>query len=278
MNEVIISTSAATAVLVSLAIWLSRIWITERLKADIKLDNDSKLEEVRSELQRTNTQLSGINSAGSQAYSQVQAALLPNKIKAIETMWASVLAWNEMSAASMFVAVLPIDWVRKYGSDPSTKENFEALLKAPNHLEFLKERNNIESVRPFVSEQCWALYSAYNSFYISRISKASLFLIPTFDHAEVYKRLNERELVVKSASREILERYDADVLGGTNEYLNYLKEEMVKEFHLELSGERDSTRAANNAAEIIKVAESLSSNSSETISPPGDSPLGRPDA
>jgi hypothetical protein len=278
MNEVIISTSVATAVLVSLAIWLSRIWITERLKADIKLDNDSKLEEIRSELQRTNTQLSGITSAGGQAYSQVQAALLPNKIKAIERMWASVLAWNEMTAASMFVAVLPIDWVRKYGSDPSTKENFEMLLRAPNHLEFLKERNNVESVRPFVSEQSWALYSAYNSFYISRISKASFFLISTFDHAEVFERVNERRLVEKSATKEILEKYDANILDGTNEYLNYLKEEMVKEFHIELSGERDSTRAANNAAEIIKVAESLASNASETLVPPGDSPLGHPNA
>lgn len=274
----IISTSAITAVLFSVVLWLSRAWITERLKADIKLDNDSKLEEVKSELQRTRDQLSGVTSAGDQAYSQVLSVLFPSKIKSIETIWTSVLSWNEMSVASTFVAVLPLDWVEKHGSDPSTKETFEMLLKAPGHLEFLKARNNVEAVRPFVSEQIWALYSAYNSFYVSRISKAAIFLIPAFDHIEFHKRVNERDLIEKSAPKYITDKYDVNVIEGTNEYLNYLKEELIREFNIELSGERDSNRAASNAAEIIRVAESLISNSSEQISPPGDEPLGHPQA
>lgn len=276
MIETVLSTSVVTASLVSLAIWLSRIWITERLKADIKLDNDTKLEEVKSELRRTNETISNVTSAGGQAYSQVQAALLPHKINAIEAIWGSILAWNEMFAASMLVSILPIDWVRRFGADPSTKENFELLLKAPGHLEFLKARNDVEGVRPFVSERGWALYSAYNSFYLSRITKASMFLMPSVDHAELYEKTNERELVVKSAPQHIVDLYDSNIFIGTSEYLNYLKEELITEFRFELSGERDSNRAASNAAEILRAAEELILDTSEPPLVPGDEPLAHP--
>lgn len=273
MTEIIITTSISTAVLVSLAIWFSRLWITERLKADIKLDNDSTLEEVKSELKRANDSISKVASAGGQAFSQMQTALLPNKIKAIETIWESVLSWDEMSAASMFVSVLPIEWVRKYGSYPSTKENFETLLKAPKHLDFLKDRKDVELVRPFVSERGWALYSAYHSFYISRITKASIFLIPGVDHSELFGRINERDLVAKSAPKNIVDLYDSNFMSGTTEYLKYLKEEMLAEFRMELSGDRDSSRAASNSASILKAANELIAKSSAQPSPPGNEPL-----
>lgn len=129
----IFATSAVTIGLTSIGLWLSRTWIMARLTADIKLENDTKLEQLKSNLKKTNDTLSNLTSVGDNAYSQSQIALLPHKIKAIETVWSSMLDWNEMTTASMFVAILPIDWVRKYGSDPSTKEKFETLLKSPEH-------------------------------------------------------------------------------------------------------------------------------------------------
>lgn len=273
MYEVVISTSIATATLVTLAIWLFRTWFIERLKADIKLDNDSKLEEVRSELKKANNNLTHISGAGDKAYSQVQASLLPTKIKAVEIIWNSVLAWDEMATASMFVSVLDLDWVRKYGSDPSTKKTFEDVLKAPNHLEFLRQRKDVENMRPFVSERAWALYSAYHSFYISRITKASVLTIPLISHVEIFERANERNLIEKSAPQYILDLYDSNFLDGTNEYLRYLKEEIITELKLEMSGERDSNRAAINAAEILKAANELAVSVSQRPQEPGGQPL-----
>ncbi|MBL0540557.1 hypothetical protein [Aeromonas caviae] len=139
MTEIIITTSLLTAVLISIMIWLFRLWITERLKADIKLDNDSKLEDVRHELKRANDSIAEITSVGGHAFSQMQTTLLPNKIKATEVIWDSVLACDEMSAVSMFVSILQTDWIREYGSAPSTKNNIELLLNPPKHLEFLKD-------------------------------------------------------------------------------------------------------------------------------------------
>lgn len=274
--EEIFTTSAVSVGLFTAALWLGRTWIVARLTADIRLDNDGKLAELNSQLQRANSTLSDITSAGHTAYSQVQVAILPHKIRAIETVWNSVLAWNEMSVAAMFVAVLPIDWVRKYGSDPSTRKNFEILLKNPEHLAFLKKRNETELARPFISERGWALYAAYNGFYMSRVTKASMFLFPSMDHAEIWERVNERQLVQASAPADILSLYDANVLEGTNAFLKYLKDEMIAEFRAELSGARDSKTAVSNAAVILGAAETLVQNSMQKLQNPLDKPLEQP--
>lgn len=274
--EEIFTTSAVSVGLFAAALWLGRTWIVARLTADIRLDNDAKLEELKSQLQRANSTLSDMTSAGHTAYSQSQVAILPHKIKAIETVWNSVLAWNEMSAAAMFVAVLPIDWVRKYGSDPSTKKNFEILLKNPEHLAFLKKRNETELARPFISERGWALYAAYSGFYMSRVTKASMFLLPSMNHAEIWKRVNERQLVKASAPVDILNLYDANVLEGTNAFLKYLKDEMIAEFKAELSGARDSKSAVSNAAVILDAAETLVQSSTQKPENPLDKPLVQP--
>jgi len=256
-------TSATSIALISIAAWLSRAWVVARLTADIRLENDSKLEELRAELQKTSLILSNLTAAGDKAYSQSQVALLPNKIKAIEEVWGSVLAWNEMTAASMFVAILPIEWIRKNGVDPKTKKNFETLLNAPNHLPFMKDRNKTEAYRPFLTERAWALYSAFNGFYISRITKASMLTISTVDHAEIWERIDERDLVSTIAPQEVIEKYDSDVLGGSNDFIKYLKDEMIKEFKLELTGERDSKNALSNAAVIQEAAERLLQSAAE---------------
>lgn len=272
----IFTTSAVTIGLVSIVLWLSRTWITTRLTADIRLENDSRLEELKSKLQKTKDTISNFTSAADKAYSQSHVALLPYKIKAIEAVWSSVIAWNEMSAASMFAAVLPIDWVRKYGSDPKTKENVEILLKPPEHLAFLKKRNDTELVRPFLTARGWALYSAYSGFYISRVIKASMLLLPAVDHAEIWERINERELVKTTAPPDILDLYDSNILEGTNAFLKYLTDEMIREFKLELSGIRDSESALSNAAVILEAADELVQSSIQQPTVPKDSPLGHP--
>lgn len=269
----ILTTSTVTVGLFSAALWLGRTWIVARLTADIRLENDSKLEELKSQLQRANSALSDLTSAGHTAYSQVQVAILPHKIAAIDAVWKSVLAWNEMSTASMMVSALQMNWVKKYGSDPSTKTTFETILSAPGHLEFLKKRNETEFARPYVSERGWALYAAYSGFYMSRISKASMLLFPSIDHSKVWQRIGERELLVASAPSEILSLYDKNILQGTNAYLNYLKDEMISEFQSELSGTRDSTLAVANAASILDAAEKLVQSSVPQPANPQDTQL-----
>lgn len=269
----IFATSVFTLCLVSVVIWLSRTWITARLTADIRLDNDSRLEELKSQLKNANDALGSVVGAGDRAYSQSQLALLPYKIKAIEAIWGSVVAWSEMATASMFVSILPIEWVKKYGSDPSTKRNFETVLGSPGHLIFLKARRDTETFRPFISERAWALYSAYSGFYQSRVMKAAMLTLPSVNHVEVWERANERDLVKASAPAKILELYDADVVRGSSAFLTYLQDELIEEFRVELSGARDSRRAATNTAAMLEAAETLVLRSTRQFEVQADKPL-----
>ena len=65
----VFATSTVTIGLISVALWLSRTWITARLTADIRLDNDSRLEQLKSNLKRTNDSLSDFTSVGDKVYS-----------------------------------------------------------------------------------------------------------------------------------------------------------------------------------------------------------------
>jgi len=104
-----------------------------------------------------------------------------------------------------------------------------------------------------------------------------MLLIPSIDHAEIWRRINERDLVKASAPTEILELYDANILEGTTAFLKYLKDEMIGEFKMELSGMRDSESAVSNAAVMLEAAENLvqSSTTRQSIVPK-DKPLGQP--
>ena len=275
MKEAFIA-SSSTITLLGLVLWLSKTWIKERLTADLRLETETKLEELKSQLARANESLSTLTSTGSAAMSQAQAALLQPKVNAIQTAWESVINWQQASAVTTFAAVLPLDWVRKYGSDPSTKSKFDIMLKNLKHLEFLKPLNETELVRPFLSKKGWALYFAYHSFYASRFTKASLLTISGIDHAAIWERTDERDLVAKSAPRELLDEYDANFLIGGTSFLNYLKEQMLEEFQSHLSGKRESDAAVANASAILSSAEKLVASTQHHPAAPGDKPLKKP--
>jgi len=62
--EEILTTSIVSGGLVVTALWLARTWIVARLAADIQHENDTKLAELNSQLQRANSTLSDLTSVG----------------------------------------------------------------------------------------------------------------------------------------------------------------------------------------------------------------------
>jgi len=207
MLELVLS-SVGSAALVAAALWLGRTWIKERLTASIRLDTERDLAKLKSDLDRASQRIKDVAFAGTSANAQVEGTLLEHRISAVNKVWESVLSWQAVSVATMMVSVLSDDWLKENASHPGTKSTFEQLLKNADHLNFMKKQNETELVRPFLSEQIWALYAAYHSFLSARLVKASLLAIPGIDHAEALSRFNERDLVQKSAPAEIFAAYD----------------------------------------------------------------------
>lgn len=261
--EVFLS-SVGSAALVAAVLWLGRTWIKERLTASIRLETEGELAKLKSDLDRATQRIKDLALAGTSANAQVEGALLEHRIRAVNKLWESVLSWQTVSVATMMVSVLPDDWLKINASHPGTKSTFEQLLKNTDHLNFMKKQNETELVRPFLSEQIWALYAAYHSFLSARLAKASLLAIPGIDHAEALSRFNERDLVQKSAPSEILAIYDKNPYVGTEPYLRYLREEMLTQFREFLSGQRAGNLAVQDAAKILHAAEDLAAKSSAT--------------
>ena len=103
--------------------------------------------------------------------------------------------------------------------------------------------------------------------------KASLLIFQTIDHAEIWERVNERELLVASAPADILEQYDNNMLNGTNAYLSYLRDQLIEEFQKELSGSRDSDSAVLNTSAILAAADTLVQSSKKQPVVPDDGTL-----
>ena len=261
MLEFILST-VGSAGLVSVAAWLSRTWLKERLTASVRLETEQKLARFKSELETANQRIRDLATVGAAANSQVESALIEHRIAAVKKVWESVQGWQQVSVATMMVSVLSDEWIKKNASDPGTKSTFEQVLKGADHLNFMRKQNETELVRPFLSASIWAMYSAYHSFLSARLTKASLLTLSGIDHAEVLSRFNERDLVEKSAPAEILVAYDKDPYAGTEPYLRFLREKMLTEFREFLSGQKAGNQAIQDAAEILHAAEDLAAKSS----------------
>jgi hypothetical protein len=260
----VVLSSVSSAILVAVALWLGRTWIKERLTASIRAETERELAKLKSELDRASQRIKDLAFAGTSANAQVEGALLEHRIRAVNTVWESVLSWQKVSVATMMISVLSDDWLSKNASHPGTKSTFEQILKTTDHVDFMKKQNETELVRPFLSEQIWALYAAYHSILSARFAKASLLAIPGIDHAEALSRFNERDLVQKSAPAEILAIYDKNPYAGTEPYLRYLREEMLAQFREFLSGHHAGNRAVQDAVKILHAAEDLAAKSSAT--------------
>lgn len=254
--EILISTFGSFA-LISIAAWLSKTWIKERLTASLRIETEKEISSFKSDLENTNQRLRDLVSIGSAANSQVENALLEHKIAAVKKIWESVISWREMNVVTMIIPAISESWVEENGAHPDTTKNFKQILDQANYIEFMKTQCETENIRPFVSENIWALYSAHSSLLSSRLMKASILSISGIDHKAIFQRVNERKLIENSSPEEILARYDSDVINGTQAYIDYIKDSLLKEFKYFLSGEYAGSRAVIDASRILQSSEEL---------------------
>jgi hypothetical protein len=258
-------TSVSSAALLAVVAWFSRTWIEKRLTASIHLETEGRLAKLKAELESTNQTIRDLAATAASANQQVETALLEHRIAAVKLVWETVQNWQQVIAVSMFVSVLPEEWIRQHASHGSTKTTVDQLLNGVDPAKFLKAQNQALLARPFLSEPAWALYFAFHSFLSSRLTKAWLLTLSGLDHSEILSRMNERDLVAKSAPPEILTAYDENASAATEPYLHYLREAMLLEFRKMLSGHSAGKQALEHAAEIVRAAEALTVSSSSNF-------------
>lgn len=167
----IITSSAVSGLL----IWLSREWISARIKASIQHEYDQKLEAHKARLKAENeisllelrTALereAALHAAAYASFSEGQKAAMERKLNAFERFWNTVLKLRDsLPPLLTLIDILSVD---EY-EGAITNSTFKSLALELSHEKITNTANSIfgsiEETRPYVGEYMWAILFSYRA-------------------------------------------------------------------------------------------------------------------
>lgn len=175
MNEIVISvlaSIAASGALVGVLVWLSKEWISARLrssiqheydqnletfKAQLKAQSDVALVELRAVIQRE----AGLLTAATSSFAEGQKAAMERKLQAVDKLWGRVLLLRKgLPPILGFIDVLTVDEYKGVKNHPT----FVALSEGWS-IERIGQLvdSEVEQVRPFIGEYTWAVFFSYQA-------------------------------------------------------------------------------------------------------------------
>lgn len=174
MSEFLTTTMTAVA-LSGLLVWLSRTWISAKLKASIQHEYDQKLATLNAELKYSYDAKSEVLKAEFQreaeklrfatsTFGEAQKASHQRKLDAIETLWKGVMAITNNCPAAM--TLLDVALVSEHAAMVKTP-TFPNLLKGVE-LKAMPEVlgrmfGEHETARPYVGEYLWSVFKVYQT-------------------------------------------------------------------------------------------------------------------
>jgi hypothetical protein len=170
MSEIAISiltSLAASGALVVMLIWLSKEWITARLRTSIQHEYNQKLESLKSQLKAESDvalvelraaieRQANLLAAAHSSFAEGQKAAMERKLLAVDTLWSCVLRLRaNLPPILGFIDVLTVDEYKGIKSDPT----FDALSRDwPVEKISQLADTQVEQVRPYVGEYTWAVF------------------------------------------------------------------------------------------------------------------------
>ena len=209
----------ASGVVAGMLIWLSREWISTRLKTSIQHEYDQKLEAYKAQLKaeseiallelRTAIEReAALHAAARASFAEGQKAAMERKLNAIERLWDTILTLrNSLPVILSIIDVMTVDQYRKAKDDP----RFQALAPEVSEEQiasFLKsEDGSIEKVRPYVGESMWVLFYCYRVIMIRRLF---LFHLDRDDAAKIewHKDQATRELITLALTPDEIKEFN----------------------------------------------------------------------
>lgn len=169
----ILSSAAFSGVLACGLLWLSRAWLSERLKNSIAHEYAQKLETYKAQLLAQNQialatlqaelqKEAAIRSAVQSAASERQRVAMGNRLSAIDRIWKAVLALRNSSPHLMtLLDILTVDEYKSLTADTRLKA-FAGDLSETRIAAMVPDKA-IEETRPYVGERMWSLFPAYQT-------------------------------------------------------------------------------------------------------------------
>jgi hypothetical protein len=168
----VLTSIAASGALAAFLIWLSREWISARLKASIQHEYDQKLESLKSqlkaqsdvalvELRASVERHASLLAVAHSSFAEGQKAAMERKLTAVDTLWDRLLRLRASLPPILgFIDILTVDEYTGIKNHPT----FEALSRGWSMEKITQLMDTeVERVRPYVGEYTWAVFYSYQA-------------------------------------------------------------------------------------------------------------------
>lgn len=239
-------------------LWVIRHWLKAKLTATVRFETQRKLAELQARIVGDESTRSAIAGAGLGSLANLNAITLPERVKAIKSVWKGVRRWRPVTPLVSMLAVMDKDYVSQHANDDRVARTMQAMLDSTKGLETSQAMNELHQWRPFMTDRAWALWSAYNAFFVGATSRAFALTMKDGHLATRLWEINgELKIVESVAPPEIVSRYRANAADGTVPFLDYVEQQLLEDFRRSLAGEHSAPDAAKNAAPILEVANAV---------------------
>jgi hypothetical protein len=220
----ILSAAAVSSVFVGILIWLTREWISARLKGSIQHEYDQKLEAYKAQLKAENEvaildlkttieREAALHAAARASFSEGQKAAMERKLSAVDRLWGKVLYLRSILPPILtFIDVLTVDEYRGAKDDPTFQE-LSGKLSIEEITNMVENVNSqIENVRPYVGEYMWAIFFSYQAIMLRILV---LLHLGRDDAAKIewHKDPGVRHLMEAVLKKEELDEFDTRQFG-----------------------------------------------------------------
>lgn len=259
--EWILATSATTVVLAAAA-WFCRGLIGAWLSSSVQHVYDAKLETLRAELRykeqvsdlglrAREAEITALRNNASLNINNRNALLIQKKIQATDQVWDAIIKLDNLYSAVAWMSVTDFEKVSDSIESNKMLSYFFRTLPGSISLDDAKETLSIESVRPYVSEYVWGMYSAYRTAIVVENAK----LQALRDGLDVRRFVNFRSAyeALKLAMPDYAEKIESQGAASYMEVLPLLKQKILEALRYGLAGREDDAQTIANTAEIIKA-------------------------
>lgn len=258
MDTLVISVLASVGVsgaAVALLIWLSKEWISTRLKSSIQHEYDQKLESLKAQLKAQNEvalvelqaaieRHNSLLAAAHSSFAEGQKAAIERKLQAIDTLWGHILQLrSRLPLLLSLVEFMTVDQYKAMKGHPMLIALRQELSDKQNSKLVDPET---ERVRPYIGEYTWAVFNSYQAIMVwivfhLRSGRADA------EKLEWHKDPTTRQLIQAVLSTTELKEFDSKALGKISWLRGCLESKILEAARQVISGKEFGSEALEQA-------------------------------
>jgi len=266
----ILSSAAVSGALVVLIVWLSREWMSARLKGSIQHEYAQKLEAHKAQLKAENEvaflelktsveREAALHAAAHASFSEGQKAAMERKLIAVDRLWKKVMDFRGgLPSILTFIDVLTVDEYKSAKDHPDFQKISSNL--SPDKLASMYSDNDdpIENIRPYVGEYMWAVFFSYKAIMIRLLFLLHLGQVDA-KKIEWHKDSGIRQLMEAVLTQKEIEEFDATSFGKISWLQRRLESKILAASAKVISGEEFGKDSLKQVRLIEQLAAELKS-------------------